>query len=82
MTKTKAYIIAIVFCAIFPIRWWEGKPILAIIFIIVASWFTSAGTVINPLYFIGTGVLYLYELVTIPGRLEKENERMDRSLND
>lgn len=78
MSKTKAYLIATVFCALFPIRWWEGKSIFAIILMVLWAWFICAGVVLDPFYYTGNVVLFLFEISTLSNRVDTENSRLER----
>jgi len=45
---------------------------------LVWCWLLSAGFAVNSAFFMGNIVLFLYELVTIPKRVEKEHKRLER----
>ncbi len=76
MPLKKAYALALIFAPFYPIRWWEGRPMLALLMLVLTLWFLAAGYEVNRRWFIGYALILGYELFTLPKRVQRENDRI------
>ena len=78
MSLKKAYLIAVLFALLYPMRWWEGRPIIAILLMVASAWSLSAGFEVHELWFLGLALILGYEFISLPKRIRVENERLSR----
>ena len=60
MSLKKAYFIAALLALLYPMRWWEGRPIIAICLMVLSSWFLAAGYEVNKIWFLGCALVLGY----------------------
>ena len=78
MSLRKAYVIAGLFALLYPMRWWEGRPITALVMMMASFWFLSAGFEVHEFWFVGLAFILGFEFISLPKRIRLENERLSR----